>query len=80
MKILKSTDCSVFGLKLDGWFASPFLWIKMVQAFFNSEFTQPEDQTILINSVKNERRYLQHLKHITEILSNGDGVLGAFMR
>ena len=55
VKILRPTDCSVIGLKLDGSFVSPFLWIKMVQAFFHSEGTKPEDQTILISSVKKNK-------------------------
>ena len=80
VKILKPTDCNVIGLKLDGLFVSPFLWIKMVQAFFYSEGMQPEDQTVFISSIKTEQRYGQRLKHIIESLSNRDGELEAFMR
>ena len=59
VKILRPTDCNVIGLKLAGSFVSPFLWIKMVQAFFHSEGIQPEDQMFLISSSKTERRYGQ---------------------
>ena len=80
VKILRPTDCSVNGLKLAGSFVSPFLWIKVVQAFFHSEGIQTEDQMFLIISIKTERRYGQRLKHMIDILSSGDGELEAFIR
>ena len=79
MKILRPTNCNVIGLKLAGSFVSPILWINMVQVFFHSEGIQPEEQMFLISSIKIERRYGQCLKHIIEILSNGNGELEAFI-
>ena len=79
VKILRPTECSVICLTLDGSSISPFLWVNLVQALFHSGIIKPEDQKILIKSVKQERRYGQRLKHFTEILPNGDGKQAVFI-
>ena len=58
---------SVIGRKLDGeLLASPFLWIRIVQAFFHSEGMVPDSHTGRIRSVKYVLRKGQRLKDIID--------------
>ena len=57
---------SVIGRKLDGELVSPFLWIKIVQAFFHSEGMVPDSHTACIRSVKYVLRKGQRLKDIID--------------
>ena len=56
VKIFSGTDCRVIGLKFEGSSVSPCLCINIVQAFFHSEGTCPDNQIKRIKSVKKERR------------------------
>lgn len=52
VKTFNGTDYNVIGWKLAGLLLSSFLWIKIVQACFQSDGTDPEDQNVRINSAK----------------------------
>ena len=56
MKIFSGTDWRVIGLKFEGISVSPFLCINIVQAFFHSDGTCPDNQIKRIKSVKKGRR------------------------
>ena len=75
MKTLSGTDSRVIGMKFEELSLEPFLCIKMVHAFFHSEGTRPDSQTMRIISVKNFLKYGHRLKQIIEILSKGHGEL-----
>ena len=52
VKTFKGTDCRVIGRKLAGSLTFPFLWMRIVQAFFHSLGTNPVDQAVRIISDK----------------------------
>ena len=65
--IYNGTVSKVIGLKFEGSSLLPFLWTRIVQAFFYSCGILPDLQTlhkILVNTV---RRKGHRLKHITKI-------------
>ena len=69
----KGTVSSVISLKLEGLFASSFLWMRIVQAFFHSAGTDPDRQTVCKISVRWVLGKGQHLKHISESWSKERG-------
>ena len=56
MKIFSGTNWRVIGLKFEGSSVSPLLCINIVQVFFHSDGTCPDNQIKRIKSVKKERR------------------------
>ena len=73
VRTLRGTDSRVIGLKLAGSLLMPFLCIRTVQAFFHSDGTRPDSQTMRIISVRNVLRYGHLLKYMMEFLSKGQG-------
>ena len=59
--------------------ASPFLKIKIVQAFSHPVGTVHVSQAVRMSSVKHVLRYGQRLKHMIEVWSNGQGEPDAFV-
>ena len=80
VNILSITDSREIGLKLEGSSVLPFLWMRIVQAFFHVEGIEPILQMMRIISVKRERKYGHLLKHMIEIWSRGLGDAEDFMR
>ena len=80
VSILSITDSREIGLKLEGSSVLPFLWMRIVQAFFHSEGIEPVSQMMRIISVNRERKYGHLLKDMIEIWSRGLGDADDFMR
>ena len=73
IKILRGTDSKVIGLKFAGSSQLPFLWIRIVVAFFQTSGILPHCQTFSDTSVKYDRRWGQCLNTKIDISSNGQG-------
>ena len=71
VNILKGTVSSVIGLKLEGSSHVPFLWNKIVQAFFHSRGILHDLQIVRKSPVITVRRNGHFFKLINEIWSNG---------
>jgi len=56
VKTFSGIDSSLIGLKFDGIFVSPFLWINIVVAFFQTSGTEPDSHISCIISVRKVRR------------------------
>ena len=77
--ILSITDSREIGLKLEGSLELPFLWIRIVQAFFDTEGTEPVCQMMRMISVRRMRKYGHLLKHMIDTCSKGLGEEEDFM-